>query len=163
MGKVGKGKLLSSFTMLFVLVGLMMVPLAGAYVLPKKPGTPGGPPTKPKKGNTTTKTGATKVGDKTAGDTGSELAKEGKFTVTVTFPSGGAVTAKIASAGLTLGGGSTSKAKKGNKKLTVTFNKKGKAFLNKNNGTALKLTIRFTFNPNQGKTQTSTTTITLDA
>jgi hypothetical protein len=160
---MGKGKLYPRITAFLVVVGLVFASMAGAYVIHGiKPGKPGGPPTKPKKGNKTTKKGATALGDKIAGFTGSELAKIGKFTITVKFPSGGVVSAKITSAGKTLASGTSSKASKGNKKLTVTFNKAGKKFLNSTNGQSIQLTIHFSFNPNKGKTQTSTTTVRLD-
>jgi hypothetical protein len=148
-----------------IAVSLALVPAASAYKVPGKPGSPGGPPTKPKGGDGTSKNAGKKVGGSIAGLTGSELAKKGKIVVKVHFPKAGKFTAVLKAGKTKLGQGSSSKVTSGDRNLTVSFSKSGKAFLNKHNGQAIKVTITVTFDPTKkgDKSSTSTSTVTLDA
>jgi hypothetical protein len=147
-------------------LGLFFAGVAGAYTIPKPPGSPGGPPTKPSGGSGTTKSTATAVGNKLAGDTAGELAAQGTFTVTVNFPFGGTALARVSAPNGVgeIGQGYAGRATKGSGPLSVTFTTKGKAYLNSVNGQAIKLTIKVTFTPNNKhkKAESSTTTVTTD-
>lgn len=139
------------------------VPAAGAYKLPKPPGSPGGPPKAPKGGSKTTKSVTTKVATDLAGFTDSELAKLGKVTVNFSFSGPGTVSCTVTSGKTKLGFGSLKSTKKAsNKKLTIKFSSSGVKFLKKKNGKATTLTVSCTFKPKKGKSVTSTTTLKTD-
>lgn len=151
------GKYVARAAALCIAATLAFVPVAGAYPLPKPPGSPGGPPKKPKGGTKTTKGVTTKVGNDLAGFTDLELANLGKVTVNFTFPKAGTVSCTVSAGKTKLGFGSATATKKSTKKLTIRFSSSGVAFLKKNNGKATQLTISCTFKPKKGKSSTSTT------
>lgn len=138
--------------------------VAAAYVIPTIPkGKPGGPPTTPKGGKSSSKNPTKKVGKKIAGFTGSELAKKGSVTVTVRFPSAGTIGCQLQAGGTLLGSGKTTAKKATSKPLKVTFTSTGKAYLNAHNGQAIVVKISCSFNPKKKgkKTSKSTSTVTL--
>jgi hypothetical protein len=154
------GKYVARIAALCIAATLAFVPVAGAYKLPKPPGSPGGPPNKPKGGTTTTKGVTTKVGNDLAGFTDTELAKLGKVTVNFFFPGPGTVSCTVKAGNTKLGAGTATATKtKGTKKLTITFSSSGKTFLKNHNGKSTTLTISCTFKPKKGKSATSTTTL----
>lgn len=163
MHKVGT---LSKLIGIVAALGLLVAGVAGAYTIPKPPGSPGGPPTKPSGGTGTTKPIATSVGSKLAGFTAGELAAQGTFTITVKFPFGGTALARVSAPNVgEIGQGFAGRATQGTGPLSVTFSSKGTAYLNSVNGQAVTLTIKVTFTPNNThhKAQSSTTTVTTDA
>ncbi len=137
--------------------------IAGAYSVPGSPGSPGGKPTKPKGGSGTSKSGAADVALEIAGNTGSELANKGSFTVKVKVPTAGVLECKTSSGGTSLGSASGTAKKAGTLSLTVKFSASGIALLERDNGKAIPVTVACEFKPKKGKSSTSTSTVTLDA
>jgi len=173
------GKSFAKLTALLAALGLVFAATATAYSLPKPKGSPGGPPTPPtttagggggsgggnfaadKAAGAATSSGATALGTKLAGQTNSELATQGTFTITVRFPKGGSMLAKVTSGKTTLGQGFAGRANKGKGPLSLSFSAKGKTFLSAHAGQAVKLTVKLTFVPNgKGKIIKSTVTLT---
>jgi hypothetical protein len=161
---------------LAALIAVLLLAFAAAavaYTLPKPPGTSGGPPTPPKttSGNKpasttaagkTTATGATAIGTKLAALTNLELATQGTFTVTVSFPAGGSMLARVTAPTVgMIGQGFAGRANKGTEPLSLTFTAKGIAFLIAHAATPETLTIKLTFTANKGgKATSSTVTVT---
>lgn len=139
---------------------------AAVYILPGPPGSPGGPPTKPvsppgSHGNKRTENGALAVGYRLAGHTAAELVNIQTFTLTVFFPRAGTVYARIGAAGIgELGAGFAGRANRGTKPMSISLSAKGRQYLNAVNTQPVRLTIKFAFQPNTGRTQFSTTTVT---
>jgi hypothetical protein len=171
--KMGMGKSFAKLTAVLAALGLVFAATAMAYSLPKPKGSPGGPPTPPQTsgggGNSAanqaagaaTSSGATALGTKLAAQTNAELANQGTFTVTVTFPKGGTMLAKVTSGKTILGQGFAGRATKGKGPLSLSFSAKGKTFLLAHAGQAVKLTVKLTFVPNgKGKIVHSTVTLT---
>lgn len=158
------GKHTARIATLCAILAIAPASVASAYVIPTIPkGKPGGPPTTPKGGKGSSKKPTTKVGNKIAGYTGSELAKMGSVTVTVSFPSAGTIACTLKAGSTLLGSGKATAKKAGSKPLKVTFSSTGKAFLNAHNGKAIKVTVSCSFNPTKKgkKTSKSTSTVTL--
>jgi hypothetical protein len=156
---------------LLTVLGLTFAAVAAAYTIPKPAGSAGGPPTAPKTTSTSKKPGATStpaakdtaagatgLGTKLAALTNTELATQGSFTVTVTFPTGGTMLASASAPGVgTIASGFAGRANKGTEPLTMTFTAKGKAFLLAHPTTSETLTIKLVFTPNKGSTVSSST------
>jgi hypothetical protein len=110
-------------------------------------------------GTGTTKGSTKKAGQQIQHTTGTKLAAKGDLSIKVHFPKAGKMTGKLVGGGKTLGTGSVSATKAGDKTLKIVFNSFGKTWLASHAGSKVTLTI--TFKPKKGKTQTSSTTVKL--
>lgn len=139
---------------------LILASSAVAYKIPGVPkGQAGGPPTKPKGGGSTTKAGASKLGTALAGNTASELAKIGHFTVKIRVTGAGMLAGAAKSGSTALGSGSATTTTSGPVSLTLTFSSAGKAFLNAHAGKSVTIIVSLSFTPKKGKAKTSTVKI----
>jgi hypothetical protein len=151
---------ISAVTALLAVLGLMFAASAVAYTTPRPPGSPGGPPTKPKTGSAPTKKAVSTVATKAAALTAAEVAAKGKFSTPFTTAKAGVLTGTIKSGSTLLGSGTKSFKKKGTGTLVIKLSPSGIAFLNAHNGKAIKLTFTLVFTPVQGTVKTSTVTVT---
>jgi len=158
----GKGRITAVVTAMGCALGLTVVPLAAAYVVPTPAGAPGGRPTIPQGGSIASKSLTNVTGVSFAGYTGLKLALRTPF-IKFKYPKAASTSCSAYVGSLKLGSGTSKKSSRGSKMYKFYFTNKGRSYLYDHNAQAISVTIKCTFTPTHGKKSTSNSKVVLAA